>query len=630
MYSKWSLSLAVFMVVCSLWGCESKDYCAYSSCEFEEMSAPDADMRVGVECVSGDECPSLANAQASCSAAGECVYTCDERWAVGPGGDLKREGCTCDKTMSSCQSDAVCGDGFKEGEEQCDQGQNNSDTEPDACRSSCKQAACGDKVVDAGEVCDDGDDDNTDDCTQGCSRCGNGKIDEGETCDDGQYPPVSGDGCSATCQTEPYWYCEPGKGCELHLYVGSDISSGGLDFSASKLGVFVGARKLIMEEEVGVLGQFEFLNDSFMYKDIYSVPKTTFGFSVSAFDKYVAVGDPSKVVGGYSNSGSVFVVEVGTTPLVVSEVERPNSIGNPSFNDVFWGANVVFKDGLIFVSGMNSMLSVLRFVDDAWRVAHQDYNTEYKGFSSSFFDSLGWFVTGFMNIKEFGAEMAEDRFYFYRLCQDGEQWRLFCSNPMFRLAYEPFFESDSNPLDSSYDVGGDVWADDKYVYVSGFKGCEAYAGYDAIGNGCIYIYGRFDGVFKGRVDNVDGGQSFARQNSYASSLKRVDTLVRFNQVISFGDYLAVADTEASVNGLPKVGRVVVFKNTGDWKSYEHRVIEPKFAQANMNFGYNLAVHDGVLWIGASDARLTYVDPVTSPRGFITKADLAKLFETPAP
>jgi hypothetical protein len=51
---------------------------------------------------------------------------------------------------------AVCGDGYVDREEECDDGQGNSDTEPDACRSDCTLARCGDGVVDTGELCDDG------------------------------------------------------------------------------------------------------------------------------------------------------------------------------------------------------------------------------------------------------------------------------------------------------------------------------------------------------------------------------------------------------------------------------------------------------------------------------------------
>jgi len=47
-----------------------------------------------------------------------------------------------------------CGDGELDTGEECDDGVSNSDTLPDACRTSCRNAFCGDGVVDTGEICD--------------------------------------------------------------------------------------------------------------------------------------------------------------------------------------------------------------------------------------------------------------------------------------------------------------------------------------------------------------------------------------------------------------------------------------------------------------------------------------------
>ena len=73
--------------------------------------------------------------------------------------------------------------------EGCDDGANNSNTEVDACRTSCLASSCGDGVVDTGEGCDNGDS-NSDSgtCYTTCilaSSCGNGVVDTGEGCDDG-------------------------------------------------------------------------------------------------------------------------------------------------------------------------------------------------------------------------------------------------------------------------------------------------------------------------------------------------------------------------------------------------------------------------------------------------------------
>ena len=54
---------------------------------------------------------------------------------------------------SGCSTNS-CGDGVVFGSEQCDDGINNSDGAPDACRTDCSLAACGDGVVDTGEACD--------------------------------------------------------------------------------------------------------------------------------------------------------------------------------------------------------------------------------------------------------------------------------------------------------------------------------------------------------------------------------------------------------------------------------------------------------------------------------------------
>jgi cysteine-rich repeat protein len=83
----------------------------------------------------------------------------------------------------------VCGDGVKVDTELCDNGPENSDTKPGACRTTCKPAGCGDTVVDPGEACDDGNRTAGDGCAASCAkieRCGDGIIDAvTEQCDDG-------------------------------------------------------------------------------------------------------------------------------------------------------------------------------------------------------------------------------------------------------------------------------------------------------------------------------------------------------------------------------------------------------------------------------------------------------------
>lgn len=88
-----------------------------------------------------------------------------------------------------------CGNGIREGAEECDNGSNNSDSKPNACRSSCEKAHCGDAVVDKYEECDRGHWENhnliSGRCRTNCKRagCGDGVVDYtlGEQCDDDRF-----------------------------------------------------------------------------------------------------------------------------------------------------------------------------------------------------------------------------------------------------------------------------------------------------------------------------------------------------------------------------------------------------------------------------------------------------------
>jgi len=61
---------------------------------------------------------------------------------------------TCSATCQIAGSGGECNDGIIQGTEQCDDGAANSDTRPNACRTNCTKPKCGDNVVDAGEQCD--------------------------------------------------------------------------------------------------------------------------------------------------------------------------------------------------------------------------------------------------------------------------------------------------------------------------------------------------------------------------------------------------------------------------------------------------------------------------------------------
>ncbi len=102
----------------------------------------------------------------------------------------------------------VCGDGKIEGTEQCE---NDSDCRSPLVCVKCmcvwNQSVCGDGILEAGEQCDAGHS-----CASGyhCSGCkclanpgycGDGKIDPGEQCDPNANPTGCKSGvCSATCQ----------------------------------------------------------------------------------------------------------------------------------------------------------------------------------------------------------------------------------------------------------------------------------------------------------------------------------------------------------------------------------------------------------------------------------------------
>lgn len=100
-----------------------------------------------------------------------------------------------------------CGNGVIDPGEECDDGDANSDTTPDACRTDCRAAQCNDGVLDPmhGEECDDGSDNSNEPnaCRATCMlpRCGDGTPDTSEACDDGN--DAWGDTCYECSQL---WY----------------------------------------------------------------------------------------------------------------------------------------------------------------------------------------------------------------------------------------------------------------------------------------------------------------------------------------------------------------------------------------------------------------------------------------
>jgi cysteine-rich repeat protein len=106
-----------------------------------------------------------------------------------------------------------CGDGVTGSDEECDTGSDSA-----TCDADCTMALCGDGYVNtaAGEQCDNVFDSAT--CNANCTTpvCGDGYVNAaaGEQCDDGNTTP--GDGCSASCQIEPGFVCQPGSPSACH------------------------------------------------------------------------------------------------------------------------------------------------------------------------------------------------------------------------------------------------------------------------------------------------------------------------------------------------------------------------------------------------------------------------------
>ncbi len=116
--------------------------------------------------------------------------------------------------------EGVCGDGTLDLGEACDEGAANSDSTPDACRTSCRLPYCGDGVEDASELCDEGaanSDRLSNACRTDCTLpvCGDGVVDGDEACDDGEDNSLTEPGaCRPTCEL---------SGCQDGVYDPGDI-----------------------------------------------------------------------------------------------------------------------------------------------------------------------------------------------------------------------------------------------------------------------------------------------------------------------------------------------------------------------------------------------------------------------
>ena len=182
--------------------CDDGNYVDGDGCKNDCTLAPlcgdgTIDEDLGEECDDGnnnntDDCTNECKEAACGDGFVQDNEVCDDGVDTGEG----------DPCPGLCQMKNICGNGVSEGQnyEQCDDGSENSDTAPDACRQDCISARCGDTVIDTGETCDDGNRSDGDGCEDCAIQpfCGDGVIDEdlGEQCDGGYA-------CSSECEREP-------------------------------------------------------------------------------------------------------------------------------------------------------------------------------------------------------------------------------------------------------------------------------------------------------------------------------------------------------------------------------------------------------------------------------------------
>lgn len=100
--------------------------------------------------------------------------TVQVRFELGSDVGLQFSGWNIDDFCIMANPNSICGNGALEGQEQCDEGDGNSDREPDGCRTNCRASFCGDGVVDAFEQCDDGNQEPGDGCSPACHRLAEG------------------------------------------------------------------------------------------------------------------------------------------------------------------------------------------------------------------------------------------------------------------------------------------------------------------------------------------------------------------------------------------------------------------------------------------------------------------------
>jgi cysteine-rich repeat protein len=113
---------------------------------------------------------------------------------------------------------AVCGNGVREGTEECDDG---NFVATDGCLGTCKWARCGDGVVRTGvEECDDGNTANGDTCSAVCLACASG---------DGHFTWPTNNHCYTRFAATTTWDAAKGVCANIHAHLAtieSDLENG--------------------------------------------------------------------------------------------------------------------------------------------------------------------------------------------------------------------------------------------------------------------------------------------------------------------------------------------------------------------------------------------------------------------
>ncbi|HOX96147.1 MAG TPA: DUF4215 domain-containing protein [Candidatus Woesebacteria bacterium] len=161
-------------------------------------------------CDSDDNCASVANSDQSDSDSDGIGDVCDNcRSTANPDqsdSDNDMLGNVCDNCASVANS-------------------NQQDDDGDGIGNACDAIVCGDGFAQGDESCDDGNTVNTDSCTNACeiASSGDGYIQSEEYCDDGNV--IDGDGCDSSCQTESkVTICHATSENSSHDYNEQDVS----------------------------------------------------------------------------------------------------------------------------------------------------------------------------------------------------------------------------------------------------------------------------------------------------------------------------------------------------------------------------------------------------------------------